>query len=189
MNAPIPGIIETDRLIVRPYREEDASLYYQVSQRNREHLAAFEAGNAIFRIHSEADALTVIREFIAARDRCTAFFLGAFLRETGEWVAQLYIGTVQADLPEYELGYIVDAGHEGRGYVSEAARAALGFSFNQLGAHRVRLECDDTNPRSSRVAERLGMKLEGHIRQNHLRPDGSITGTLHYGMLREEWRS
>jgi [ribosomal protein S5]-alanine N-acetyltransferase len=189
MNSPLPEVIETDRLILRPYHEEDSSLYYQISQRNRDHLAAFEAGNAIFRIHTEADALTVIREFIAACEQRSAFFLGAFLRETGEWVAQVYIGTANPDLPEYELGYIVDTGHEGRGYVSEAARAALDFIFVHLGARRVRLECDDTNPRSSLVAERIGLKLEGHLRQNHLRSDGSVTGTLLYGMLREEWHS
>ncbi len=111
-----------------------------------------------------------------------------FKKETREFVAQIYIGLVNHELPEYELGYIVDVDHEGKGYVTEAARAALKFIFEQLGAHRVRLECDDTNHRSSRVAERCGFILEGHIRENKKNPNGGISGTLHYGMLQREFR-
>jgi RimJ/RimL family protein N-acetyltransferase len=65
-------------------------------------------------------------------------------------------------------------------------RRALSFLFAESGARRVRLECDDTNERSARVAERCGFKLEGHLRENHLRPDGTITGTLLFGMLAGE---
>ena len=98
-------------------------------------------------------------------------------------MAQIYVGVANPDLPEFEVGFIADVDHEGQGYVSEAVRGVLPFLFGQLGAHRVRLECDDTNERSARVAERCGFTLEGHIRENHLRPGGSITGTLHYGLF------
>jgi len=73
-------------------------------------------------------------------------------------------------------------------YVTEAVKGALGFVFGPLGAHRVRLECDDTNLRSLRVAERCGFVREGHLRQNHRHADGSVSvsGTLHFGLLRAE---
>ena len=59
--------------------------------------------------------------------------------------------------------------------------------FEHLKAHRVRLECDDSNVRSHRVAERCGMVKEGHIRENKKNPDGTLSGTLHYGLLRSEF--
>ena len=73
--------------------------------------------------------------------------------------------------------------------MTEAVKAALGFVFGPLGAHRVRFECDDTNLRSLRVAERCGFVREGHIRQNHQHADGSVSGTLHLGLLRSELTS
>ena len=71
----------------------------------------------------------------------------------------------------------------------ETDKGALGFVFGLLGAHRVRLECDDTNLRSLRVAERCGFVREGHIRQNHQHADGSVSGTVHFGLLRSELTS
>jgi aminoglycoside 6'-N-acetyltransferase len=113
--------------------------------------------------------------------------MGAFRTDTDEFVAQVYVGPVNPDVPEFVIGYFADRSYEGRGYVTEAVRAALRFAFEGLGAHRLRLECDDTNQRSQRVAERCGFILEGHIRENKRNPDGSLSGTLHYGLLATEY--
>lgn len=182
----IPTRIETERLYLRCYQAGDGSWYYGMSQRNKPHLARYESGNAAMAVDTEEDAEVAVRDFAAAWVARSAFFLGAFRRDTDEFVAQIYIGAFDWTLPEFELGYFADIEHEGQGYVTEAAKAALRFAFEHLGAHRVRLECDDTNVRSFRVAERCGMVREGHIRENKRNPDGSISGTLHYGMLRSD---
>ncbi len=189
MTFPIPEPttrIETDRLYLRAYEPGDAPWYCAMSLRNKAHLSPFEAGNPVMGIATEADAGQVLRDFAAGWAEGKAFFLGAFLRATGEFAAQIYVGVPNPNLPEFEVGFFANVDHAGRGYVSEAVRGVLPFLFGQLGAHRVRLECDDTNERSARVAERCGFTLEGHIRENHLWPDGRITGTLHYGLLRCE---
>jgi len=51
----------------------------------------------------------------------------------------------------------------------------------------VRIECDDTNLRSIRVAERCGFVREAHFRENKRNPDGTITGTVVYGLLSREY--
>jgi aminoglycoside 6'-N-acetyltransferase len=140
-------------------------------------------------IHKEDDAEIVIRSFVSSWSTLSAFFMGVFLKDTQQFVAQIYVGVVSWDLPEFEIGYFVDMEHEGKGYVTEATKGALRFVFEHLGAYRVRLECDDTNERSYRVAERCGMVQEGHIRENKINPDKSISGTLIYGLLRSEYRS
>jgi ribosomal-protein-alanine N-acetyltransferase len=183
----IPTRIETERLYLRCYQAGDGLWYYEMSQRNKPHLARYESGNAVMTIDTEEGAEIVVREFAATWAARDAFFLGAFRRDADEFVAQIYIGAVNWDLPEFELGYFADVEHEGQGYVTEAARAALRFAFEHLGARRVRLRCDDTNVRSFRVAERCGMVREGHIREDKRNADGSVSGTLHYGMLRDEF--
>lgn len=183
----LPKRIETKRLYLRCYQAGDGPWYYEMSQKNKPHLARFEAGNAVMSINKEEDAEITVRDFAVAWAARSAFFLGVFHQVTQDFVAQIYIGVVNWDLPEFELGYFVDVEHEGQGYVTEAAEAALHFIFTQLGAYRVRLECDDTNSRSYRVAERCGMIKEGHIRENHRNADGSINGTLLFGLLRSEF--
>jgi ribosomal-protein-serine acetyltransferase len=185
----IPARIETERLVLRCYQPGDGQWYYLMSQKNRRHLGQFEAGNAVMAIQSEADAEKIVENFAAAWQAGEAYFLAALQRDTGEFVAQIYIGVVNRSLPEYEIGYFADAGHQGLGYVTEAVRASLGFVFEHLKARRVSLQCDDTNLKSARVAERCGFVREGHIRENHKWPDGTFSGTLHFGILRSEYPS
>jgi aminoglycoside 6'-N-acetyltransferase len=187
--AEIPERIEAERIYLRGYRAGDGAWYYAMGQRNRSHLARYEAENVVMSIESEEQAEAVVQELAAEWRARNCFFMGAFDRETDEFVAQVYVGPVNRDVPEFEIGFFVDRDHEGQGYVTEAARAALGFIFGHLGAHRVRAECDDTNGRSWRVAERCGMVLEGHIRENKRNADGTLSGTLHFGLLRREFEA
>ena len=182
----IPTRIETERLYLRCYQAGDGHWYYEMCKKNKSHLARYEAQNPIMSINSEEDAEIVVRDFAVDWAARNAFFLGAFDRSSDEFVAQIYIGPVNWDLPEFQIGFFAEAAHEGQGYVTEAVKATMGFVFQHLKAERIRLECDDTNTRSSRVAERCGMVREGHIRKNKRNADGSITGTLHYGVLRSE---
>ncbi len=122
--------------------------------------------------------------------RDNIFFMGVWEKATGALVAQVVVMVVNWELPEMAVGYFVDKDHQGQGFVTEAVRAALHFAFNDLGAQRVRLECDETNVRSVRVAERCGFVREGLLRQTHkdrLRIDGTRSGDYVYGMLREEF--
>jgi ribosomal-protein-alanine N-acetyltransferase len=187
MLLEIPTRIEAGRIYLRRYEAGDGQWYYAMSQKNRAHLARYEAENVVMSIESEQDAEVVVRELAAEWEARSCFFMGAFDRETDEFVAQVYVGPVNWDVPEFEIGFFADKDHEGQGYVTEAMRAALGFIFEHLKAHRVRLECDDTNERSRRVAERCGMVMEGHIRENKKNADGTLSGTLYFGLLKREF--
>jgi len=185
----IPKRFETERLYLRSYEAGDGAWYYAAGQRNRLHLMRYEAANVLLSAQSAEEAERIVQELEAEWEARRCFFLGAFEKATGRFVAQLYVGPVNLDLPEFALGYVVDKDHEGRGFASEALRMALRFAFVYLGAHRVSVECDDTNQRSARVAERCGMFREAHFRENKRHADGTISGTLHYGLLRSEFEA
>jgi ribosomal-protein-alanine N-acetyltransferase len=189
MLLELPSRIEAGRIYLRSYEAGDGPWYYAMSRKNRTHLMRYEADNVVMSIESEQDAEVVVQELAAAWSARDSFFMGAFDRGTDEFVAQLYIGPVNWDVPEFEIGFFVDRDREGQGYVTEAVRAAMGFIFGHLGAHRVRMECDDTNERSWRVAERCGMVREGHIRENKVNADGTLSGTLHFGLLKREFEA
>jgi RimJ/RimL family protein N-acetyltransferase len=65
-----------------------------------------------------------------------------------------------AILPAVEVGWRLDPAFWGRGYASEGASAALGQAFGTLGLETVCSLPQTANPRSMRVAARLGMKPE-----------------------------
>jgi aminoglycoside 6'-N-acetyltransferase len=186
LHPGIPTRIEAARIYLRSYQAGDGAWFYAMSQRNRAHLARYEADNVVMSVASEQDAEDLVRGLAADWKDQNCFFMGAFDRETDEFVAQVYVGPANRDVPEFEIGFFADKDHEGQGYVTEAVRAATGFIFEHLQAHRLRMECEDTNQRSLRVAERCGFLREGHFRENRRNADGTLSGTLHFGMLKSE---
>jgi ribosomal-protein-alanine N-acetyltransferase len=189
MLLEIPERIEAERIYLRCYQAGDGQWFYAMSRKNRVHLARYESDNVVMSIEDEGDAELVVRELAAAWQARNCFFLGVFDRETDEFVAQVYIGPVNWDIPEFEIGFFVDKDHQGQGYVTEAVKATMGFIFEYLKAYRLCMRCDDTNLRSWRVAERRGLVREGHIRENKINPDGRLSGTLYFGLLKSEFEA
>jgi ribosomal-protein-alanine N-acetyltransferase len=62
--------------------------------------------------------------------------------------------------PCVEIGWRLAAEQWGRGYASEAARAALVFGFERLGLEQIVSFTTTTNTRSSRVMENIGMRRD-----------------------------
>jgi len=188
MTSDISVPIETTRLIIRPYRADDAAWYHKMSLRNKEHLARYESDNAIMTIMTESDAEKTISEFISLWDGQKYRFLGVFLKDTDDFVGQIYLGKLDDQLPEFGIGYIIDVDQVGNGYVTEAVSALVKELFEKAEAHRIQIETDDTNLRSIGVAERCGFVKEGHLRENKKNPDGTISGTLFFGLLKSEFQ-
>ena len=63
---------------------------------------------------------------------------------------------------EAEIGWVVAPDHQGQGYATEAARAALQICFDDLGLRRVTAGCFVENEASWRIMEKLGMRREYH---------------------------
>jgi RimJ/RimL family protein N-acetyltransferase len=87
-----------------------------------------------------------------------------------------------------EIGWIFHPDVAGRGYASEAARAVLDLCFTTLRTHRVVAKLDPRNDPSARLAERLGMRHEGVLRDDHFLK-GEWASTSVYSMLADEFAS
>ncbi len=186
-NSKLPTRIDAERVYLRSYQAGDGPWLYKVSQKNRAHLARYESDNFLRMIESEQKAEEFSQELLEDWKKGECFFMAVFSQETDEFVAQIYVGPTNKELPEYIVGFIADVDHQRQGYVTEALQASLGFIFNHLKAHRVFLECDDTNQRSWAVAERCGFIREGCLRENKKHPGIPISSTYVYGMLKRDF--
>jgi aminoglycoside 6'-N-acetyltransferase len=188
MNYEFPTPFESERLLLRSYHPGDGRWFYAMSVKNRKHLSRFEADNVVVNVASEEAAEELVGELEAAWKAHSCFFIGAFEKLTDQFVAQIYVGPVDWNLPEFQVGYFADIDHEGQGFVTEGVRAVLAILFEKLNAHRVRLECNESNLRSIRVAERCGMTREGYLRENRHNPDGKYSSSYIYGLLKAEFK-
>lgn len=80
--------------------------------------------------------------------------------ETGEFVGIIGLWNPWG-WPEPEIGWDLMNGHEGKGYATEAARAAREYAYGTLGWTTAISLVNPKNTGSARVAERLGARPDG----------------------------
>ncbi len=88
-------------------------------------------------------------------------------------------------VPEHfrgEISYEQAKGWCGKGYMTEALRAIVRFGFEHVGLHTIEAGIDPEHAASINVAERLGMKREGFLRENYFF-EGRFYDTLLYSLI------
>ena len=176
----------TDRLTLRRPRAGDAEATYEYR-----------------RVPEVADWLTVLptdpvawaERFAGSDVQGTTVILERDDEVVGELSIQVHDGWSQKEVEEQashveaEVGWVIAPAYQGRGYATEAARAALEICFERLSLRRVTAGCFVENEASWRIMEKIGMRREHHSRSDGLhRTRGWLDG-YQYALLAEEWQS
>ncbi len=85
-----------------------------------------------------------------------------------------------------EIGYWIDAAHQGRGIVTGATARLTDYAFAEQDCNRVMLHCAAGNLKSRAVAERLGFVQEGILREAEWLYDHYVDLVV-YSMLKRTW--
>ncbi|QFG26698.1 GNAT family N-acetyltransferase [Actinomadura sp. WMMB 499] len=175
--------IETERLTLRPFREDDL-----------EGLYAYQSLPEVARfLYWEPRNLEESRSFLKEKMAASTveregdwLVLAVVLRATGELMGEVNLQWRSRGHRQGEIGYILNPAFHGRGFATEAAEVVLRLGFEGLDLHRVVGRLDGRNVASARVLDRLGMRREAHLVQNEM-VKGEWTDEVVYAMLREEW--
>lgn len=101
----------------------------------------------------------------------------------GLTLGQIRRGVVQSAT----LGYWIGAPHAGKGLMTRAVQATIGFAFATLRLHRLEASCLPHNAASIRLLERSGFTREGFARA-YLRINGTWQDHLLFGLLENDPR-
>lgn len=85
-----------------------------------------------------------------------------------------------------EIGWWLAPVHWGQGITTAAVRRLIRYCFDDLALHRVDAGIFATNPASSRVAEKAGMRFEGVATDAYLK-NGELVDMVRYGLARRDW--
>jgi RimJ/RimL family protein N-acetyltransferase len=144
--------LETDRLLLRPFTAADFDAY-----------AA---------IHGDPEVTRYLTGPMARWEawRSMAMFAGHWqLRGYGQWAIEekatgRFVGRAGLHNPDGwpgpEVGWTFARDCWGKGYATEAGRAAMTYAFDTLGWDHIISVIHPENVRSIRVAERLGLRYE-----------------------------
>jgi ribosomal-protein-alanine N-acetyltransferase len=149
--------IETARLLLRPLEPADRDAYYERIYADPEVMKSLATGQPISRERFEER----IGPFMIDTWREHGFGPWVVIhKEGGELIG--HCGLRHWDeLAGVEIFYALGRAWWGRGFATEAARAALRFGFEQAGLPRIVAAAKLENPASRRVLEKIGMTLDG----------------------------
>jgi ribosomal-protein-serine acetyltransferase len=162
----IPHEHRTARLLLRPWRADDAELLLPVLETNRDHLAAWipqHVASPLPLPELRQRLTTFAADFTSAREWRYALFSPDGAQVYGE-VSLFPRGpggrTTLERADRVEIGYWLAAECTGRGFATEAAQAALAIAATVPRFGHAEIRCDARNAPSAAVPHRLGFHLE-----------------------------
>ncbi|HIZ07391.1 MAG TPA: GNAT family N-acetyltransferase [Candidatus Eubacterium avistercoris] len=177
-------ILETKRLFLRPWQEEDAEdLYQYASHPDVGPIAGWDVHTSV------ENSREIIREVLSAPET-----YAVVLKENGHPVGSvgLMIGkNSNIVLPdtEAEIGYWIGVPYWGQGLIPEAVGELLRHGFEDLGLARIWCGYFDGNLKSKRVQEKCGFHYH-HTSENVPCAIAGVLRTEHISCLTgEEWRN
>jgi RimJ/RimL family protein N-acetyltransferase len=189
--APPPALarpLQTERLTLRSVTVDDAEPVWRY--RRLESVAEWLTGSAAdldrFRTSfADPDRLSTTIVILLGH-AADAPIIGDLMLRRGDAWAQTEVADRGRGV-EAEIGWVLDPGHTGRGYATEAVRELVRHCFEDRGLHRVTANCFLDNDASWRLMERIGMRRELHTRRESLHRSGRWLDGLGYAILDDEW--
>lgn len=174
-------MITTQRTILRPIEPADAEqvLAYRSDAETNQYQGWIPK------------SLAEVNEYIAKKpDQInqpeTWFQLIIVEKESQTVIGDIGLHFIDTDNFQVEVGCTLSKTQHGKGFATEALKAAIDYVFRELNKHRITASIDPGNTASIQLFERLGFRKEGHFKES-LWIDGKWVDDIIYAILQREW--
>ncbi len=177
-------IIETERLTLRPVELSDADNI----KTNINNINISRYLTVVPFPYTDSDATWWVNNCVSGRDSSEKITFALLVKPSIEVVGHVSFYAINLINQTAEIGYWLGESYWRNGYISEAVRAILPYGFQELDLRRLTIRVFAENQASAMLAEKLGFKFEGLLRQAvRCRATSKIHDEKIYGLLREEW--
>ena len=174
-------ILETKRLLLRPFTDIDAEDLYEYAQDPR------VGPTAGWPVHTSVEnSLEIIRTVFSAPnvfavvDRDSGRVIGSAGFVDGHWEG--------VPKPDDEIGYALNPEFWGRGLIPEAVAELLRYGFEELGLQTIWCCHYDGNGKSRRVIEKCGFRFRFSL-ETEVTLMNERRLTHFYALTKEEWQT
>ncbi len=180
--------IATERLILRILRRGDEAAMVHFYTENRAFLKPYSPtfSDELFSIRGWRDRIEAIHaEYRSGK----GLRLVLFPQDEPSRAIGVVNFTAITSFPTYlcNLGYSIAEADQGKGFMTEALQAAIGYAFTEMGLHRIEANYMPSNLRSARVLERLAFTIEGKA-QDYILIDGRWEEHIRTSLTNPNWR-
>lgn len=172
--------IETQRLILRQFRQADAEDVFKnwASDNEVTKYLTWPSHNTVEVSESIIDMWVKDYSDIKNYQWCIE------LKELGEAIGSIGVVDYKENIETVEIGYCIGRKFWNQGIASEALKALIKFFFEEVGANRIEARHDTLNTNSGKVMMKCGLKYEG-TRIMADRNNMGICDVAMYGMINQ----
>ena len=172
--------IETERLILRQFKYEDA----ESMRKNWAGLDEVQSkyGEPSYKTPEAVKGL--LDEYIGAYKNGFKYRWAVIEKESGECIGQVAYFLVDINNNFGEIEYCIGTAFQGKGYATEATKAVIDYGFNKIHFHKVQICVRPSNLSSKRVIEKCDFEYEGTLRDYFL-INGEYEGRMYYSIIKK----
>lgn len=127
-------------------------------------------------------------DFVASFDNRTRFHFGVFLEDSGIHIGWLKLLCDMENSKGVMTTVVGDPDYWRQGFAFEMRSTLIDFMFEELGLHKAISMVYGDNPKTHALNTKLGMQLEGILREDEVGPDGAWRDVHVFAVLADEWR-
>jgi RimJ/RimL family protein N-acetyltransferase len=172
-----PFVLETERLLLRRPTLADVKAIARLANDLRVSINLRRVPHP----YSQDDAIAFVRA-IAGNPRNTNFLIECESSAVG------MVGVDWSEPDSPELGYWLGVDYWGQGFGTEAARAAIDFTFEEFEVEHLCAGARVTNPSSRNILEKCGFQWHG-VELHRFEALGSSTPVDRFKLSRGVWSS
>ncbi len=145
-------IVSTNRLLLRQFREEDLGAYAKIMG---DHMVGkwLPKGDGYTREETKRSLKSILEHW----DKYDFGIWAVVNKKKDVLLGRCGLNWI-AETSEVEVDFVLAKNHWGRGYATEAAKAALTYGFEVLKLDRIIALAKPENTSSRRVIEKIGMR-------------------------------
>ncbi|MGI6077694.1 MAG: GNAT family N-acetyltransferase [Fastidiosipilaceae bacterium] len=164
-------VIETERLILRPFNINDIEFAFN-NWTNDEKVTEFLRWST----HKDISVTQkILKEWINSYTEKNYYQWAIELKEIAEPVGAISVVGMNEKIDMVQIGYAIGSKWWNKGITSEAFKAIIPFLFEEVKVQRIESQHDPNNPNSGKVMLKNGLTFEGIV-------DASI-----YSLLAEDY--
>jgi ribosomal-protein-alanine N-acetyltransferase len=174
--------LETDRLLLREIVPADAGDLFRIFS-DAETMEFWSC-----RPYTSVQQACELIECMAQDRRCgSALHWGISLKGDSRLIGKCGYNEWRKVHRRGDVSYILARDFWGRGAVTEALSAVLDFGFDQMDLHSIEAGVTPGNVGSTKMLEKLGFQLEGHLRESYWAEDRFVDSLI-FSLLQKNWK-
>ena len=182
-NTEIDYILEDSCVLLRPLVAEDIH-YLLLFALNEPQLWKY----SLTEVAGEIPMKNYLSAALAGRKAGKEYPFVVYDKRTQEYAGCTRFYDIQLQNQVMQLGYTWYGNKfQGTGLNQHCKFLLLSFAFEQAGMLRVEFRADNTNAKSIAAMKKIGCKVEGVLRSNLPKPNGTRRDSIILSILKNEW--